>query len=754
MGFFVLFIDSYDSFTYNVVQLIKDQRSDIEVITIHNDSFSDFKDLKPYLNLFDAILLGPGPGNPCNGSEDVGIIGDLFKNKVDVPILGICLGLQVMCYEHGCKVEQLKQIRHGQVYEIEVVGNSELFKSYANGFSSVRYHSLHVSALTNEIVPLAYTKDEDTSILMAATVKGRPWYGVQYHPESCCSEFGGLLIQNFINIAAKYNDESLRKEQILMPLRNDRSKFEEMIQVLDKTIDKSPIYQKKPLYNSKIQVEKYKIGEQPMLTNKICDNISDPFFLLASSSLKPRCGQVSVIALPNQRTTVFTRYNQLGKTTVHKWRDPKISVSKYAAALKGFETNENIKVISEDKNHFWKTIGEFLKERMISNEAELPFIGGLVGILGYEMGQYLQTYFETNLRPDAKLAFIENSILIDHLAGTLYLISLSNDFPSSIKTSVQNTLQEVRASSDIILSWSSELPEAIEFNIKMPAKEQYAEAFRKTQKYLHRGDSYEVCITTQTKVTPSHRIQPWKIFQTLVQKNPAPFSSFLEFSDIIPTYSDLTLISGSPERFLKWSQDNCELRPIKGTVKKDPGVSVEEATKILKTPKEFGENLMILDLIRNDMYELLPKVSAKEIMLVEEYETVFQLVSVVKAEGIKDSIYTGLDILKHSLPPGSMTGAPKKITVGLLQKDIEDKLNEHLPQVRGLRGAYSGVTGYLSVNGNADWSVNIRCMYSYDNATNWYIGAGGAITVLSTLEGEWEEMHTKLNTALQLFSNK
>ena len=133
----------------------------------------------------------------------------------------------------------------------------------------------------------------------------------------------------------------------------------------------------------------------------------------------------------------------------------------------------------------------------------------------------------------------------------------------------------------------------------------------------------------------------------------------------------------------------------------------------------------------------------------------YQLVSVVKARGIQSPTrhnrqYSGMDILRHSLPPGSMTGAPKKITVEYLYRDLERKLNRHV--YSGSRGIYSGVTGYWSVNGNGDWSVNIRCMYSYNSGSSWQLGAGGAITVLSTAEGEQEEMFTKLESALQILT--
>ncbi|AGO12605.1 AaceriAER267Wp [[Ashbya] aceris (nom. inval.)] len=743
----VLFIDSYDSFTYNVVQLIKDQDG-VAVTTIHNDSFADFSQLEGYLSAFDAIVVGPGPGNPANGSADIGIIESLFKLEVAVPVLGICLGMQAMCYARGCKIEQLQTIKHGQIYRMDVADRTnELFSAFPESFSSVRYHSLHVADLVEDILPLAYTKDENGDVLMAAQIRGLPWYGVQYHPESCCSELGPQLISNFLRIAARYNESSGRMAKEIRPLREDMDRLNRILLELDQCIDKKPTCEKAASCEKAIQLETYDVPKDPSLVLNVCDNLTDPFFLMASSSLKPKCGSVSIIALPDENSTVFTHYVQLNKTTIHRWRESSLTPESYSAAVHGTTSSPYVQVLSEDKQRFWATLGEFMNSKSISNYPELPFIGGLVGILGYELGQFLDHYYEKALQPDAKLVYIENSILIDHATGKLHLISLKNDFPQSVREAVTAAVNKGSEAPN----WPVRLPEDVSFDINFPSKDAYATAFEKTQKYLHEGTSYEICITTQTEITPSRRVTPWRLFQTLVRRNPSPFSSFFEFSDITADYSDICLISTSPERYIKWTPDACELRPIKGTVKKVPGLTQDDARAILTTPKEFGENLMILDLIRNDLFELFPHVTAEDIMLVEEYETVFQLVSVVEAHGIRASPYGGLDILKHTLPPGSMTGAPKKITVELLQRDIEDTLNEHLPSVRGTRGVYSGITGYLSVNGNADWSVNIRCMYSYDNASTWRIGAGGAVTVLSTLDGEWEEMHTKLESALQIF---
>jgi len=755
----ILFIDSYDSFTYNVVRLIEEQATNtrpVEVFTIHNDTFANIETVLLYLPLLDGGVIGPGPGNPVHGFKSVGIIDSLFKDQRlnNFPILGICLGFQAMCFSQGASVEELDTIKHGQVYPIKLNTENKdpIFKEYPRDFKSTRYHSLHVTNFDNikSITPLAYTEDENGILLMGARIGSKPWYGVQYHPESCCSEFGAKLIQNFLdiihsNVKDKYDLSELSKE--------DQTKLFD----LQKTIDISPICEpltNKP--NDPFTIKSFDVSQDPQLTFKICDKIKGDKFIMASSAVSANRGEWSIIAIPSRDSTVLSHYGAIEKTTIYKWQDESLHSKQVISGLKTVDAihQENLNIINENKESFWHTLGEFMKEKFIKKHDNLPFIGGLVGILGYEMGSFVHfnsssttTTFDKLPKPDAKLVYIENSVLINHQTGKLYLCSLCGEFPEDISELINSILGEEHT---IQLNWEDTLPNDISYDIIMPNKEDYATAFDKCQEYMHRGDSYEICLTTQTIVTPSKRLPAWRIFKTLIKRNPAPFSSFFYFNDILDNSHDiLSFISTSPERFLKWDNNGCELRPIKGTVRKSEEMSVEKATEILKSPKEFGENLMILDLIRNDLYELLPDVKVEEFMSVEEYKTVYQLVSVVKAYNLNKSMYTGIDVLKYSLPPGSMTGAPKKITVELLQDDIEKTLNKHIDN--GSRGIYSGVTGYWSANGNGDWSVNIRCMYSYDNGDHWKLGAGGAITVLSTQEGELDEMYAKLESALQVF---
>lgn len=256
-----------------------------------------------------------------------------------------------------------------------------------------------------------------------------------------------------------------------------------------------------------------------------------------------------------------------------------------------------------------------------------------------------------------------------------------------------------------------------------------------------------------------------------------------------------------------------QFRPIKGTVKRHlngpdkPGITLDQAIALLSTAKERAENLMIVDLIRHDLHGVVGSgnVCVPKLMVVEEYATLFQLVTVVEGTIINQNLNlsslptssedslttsrliaptssitsatstgpfeqcpsfspsmaskTGIDVLAASLPPGSMTGAPKRRSCALLRK-IEGEQP---------RGVYSGVVGYMDVGGAGDFSVVIRSAFRWDSdmivdwgeeeaekghkKDTWSVGAGGAIINLSTETGEWEEMVAKLGSTIRLFES-
>jgi para-aminobenzoate synthetase len=427
-------------------------------------------------------------------------------------------------------------------------------------------------------------------------------------------------------------------------------------------------------------------------------------------------------------------------------------------------------------------------------------------------------------RPDLCLAWVTRSVVIDHVENLVHLQALVKkgsqqpswmdaaalklkklSLPSvstaplknirdhlygisasSSQTSISTSFSDIQGppspSSSDSGDLANELKEPQDLEINVPDNDEYESKVSRCQDFIRSGDSYEICLTDQTTVQsrrfdavqkpsdpltledivlgqkiapPASAYGSWNLYRTLRTRNPAPFASYLRLGSA-------TLISASPERFLSWnSAGMCELRPMKGTVRKSPAVpDLATAIPLLDIPKEKAENLMIVDLVRHDLHGICGSgtVHVPRLMVVEEYRNVFQMISVVQGqispvEGEDKSKYTGVDVLAASLPPGSMTGAPKKRSCEILQS-IEGKE----------RSLYSGVVGYMDVGGRGDWSVTIRCMFRWDDedvishseasevrSELWHIGAGGAVTTLSTPLGEREEMQTKLNGTLGVF---
>ena len=888
----VLFIDAYDSFSNNIISLLE-TNLDVKVTAIKIDE--DIENFSSFLRPFTAIVAGPGPGNPKN-RLDVGWIDYVWRLKDEdlIPVLGICLGFQSLVLAFGGDIKPLPAPRHGISRRVQFC-RSSVFGDIEK-IEAVQYHSLHASLghsqethdseykqldliwnttrLCPELRPLAWDFEVDNSpstynesteknpalILMAVEHVSKPFAGIQFHPESVCSNHAAQEVlkawwsrvrsanhdkKSYLQdprngaVYLKCHDEDSLASTIneslsnrdLNSKMNTASKLEEVNGTSStgaqlSLVDRSCLAQQ-PIPDSHLVIQT--ISKSQLTVPNVCASLglSSKALVVLDSELhqRPEIGVNSIIGLIDE--DVLKIVYAVG--------------SKKVRVLYG-ETSRD-----ESLEEYGGSIFCYLKRFMNAHKAhcgspESPFWGGLVGYITYEACLETIDILEEPARdgrPDLCFAFVERSIVIDHPRQQIHVQSIRPNDGSWVKGTT-DILRCAKIKTKAKGSPSCAIPPSAAA-ISLPQSSVYKENVRSCQDFIHSGDSYELCLTTQATIIMPRYPCPWHLYLSLRSLNPAPFSTYLRLGD-------LTLLSSSPERFLSWSRpkpsgpglktSTCQFRPIKGTVKRvsHPGaepVSLAEATSILSTPKERAENLMIVDLIRHDLHGVIGSgnVRVGKLMAVEKYATLYQLVTVVEgtlktleingydnpsickgaiepaevrtedkgqnqestaplpnifpSNNHASSTYpTGIDILAASLPPGSMTGAPKRRACALL-RGLESRP----------RGVYSGIVGYLDVGGGGDFSVVIRSAFRWDNEhaeespsgnsvremettfgedgkiagdanrcsskgpkdeakDTWTIGAGGAVTALSTPEGEWEEMLAKLRSTLRLFDDE
>ncbi|SFW45896.1 anthranilate synthase component I family protein [Chitinophaga sancti] len=253
-------------------------------------------------------------------------------------------------------------------------------------------------------------------------------------------------------------------------------------------------------------------------------------------------------------------------------------------------------------------------------------------------------------------------------------------------------------------------------------REQYIQAVRDLQEHIHRGDCYEVNFCRENFIRDT-TAEPLELFRRLNQLSPAPFSAYYHFEDKF-------LVCSSPERFLQKKGPLLISQPIKGTIKRDGDVlkDKERRLELLHNNKERAENVMVVDLVRNDLSHtaLQGTVRVAELFGIYSFAQVHHMISTVTA--MPDPNLPLTEPVKQAFPMGSMTGAPKKRVLELIEQYEQSK-----------RGLYSGAVGYITPDGDFDFNVVIRSILY--NAGNRYLSfqTGSAITYYASAAQEWEE---------------
>lgn len=353
-----------------------------------------------------------------------------------------------------------------------------------------------------------------------------------------------------------------------------------------------------------------------------------------------------------------------------------------------------------------------------SADLPVPFTGGFVGYFGYEWGRshkYPSPY------PDSVFLKVDNFLAIDHGENKLYVVGNRTWLDE-----MQKRIAGLRPQPTP--PWNQPAP-AARYRISRPA---YLDKVGKCLSLIRQGESYELCLTNQVCVESD--IPALTYFETLHRINPAPYSAYLQLDDI-------QVASTSPECFLRIDRERrAESRPIKGTMRRGRDAAEDAALRdqLASDVRYRAENLMIVDLVRHDLSRVcqVGTVHVPRLMEVETYPTVHQLVSTIAGRLRPD--VTTMDCVRALFPGGSMTGAPKKRSVELLE-ELE-------PAARGI---YSGSIGYLGFNGTADLSIVIRTAVFHNGHVS--LGVGGAIVAPSDPAAEWDEMELKAEALLRAF---
>lgn len=699
-----LLIDNYDSFTFNLFQLLASVNGH-EPIVIRNDEMTWKNALKLS---FDNIVISPGPGHPAHPS-DFGLCQEAIA-KSEVPLLGVCLGHQGIALGCGGRIGLAPEPVHGRPSPIHHL-RKDLFSDIPSPFTAIRYHSWIVEGpLPDELEPLAWTSDD---LLMAFRHRKRPLWGVQFHPESIGTEFGRTLLENFKALTESYQPTSRYAP---------RPRAEPQVDSFSRAPKSWPRPSGSPIsLKMSLRMLPFEANAETLFSSEFA-SCPHAFWLDSATAVSG-----------------FSRFSYLGDA-----RGPHSEIIRYRVADRSLTTTRQGRDVAQTESVF-DSLDKALAERFVAR-SRLPkvpfdFVGGYVGYFGYEM-RHDCTAGRPNFRhrspvDDSTWIFADRFVAIDHLEKKTYIVQWTDENTQrspeaqAWERHIENAASRESARDDSKTHRQRQHPRP-DFKLRHSRPESLTR-IHACLEAIRLGQSYELCLTNSARANEKLEF-PLEVYRELRKINPAPFAAYLRFGD-------LEILSSSPERFLKIDASReMEAKPIKGTAPRGrtPDEDASRAFDLQNCIKDRAENLMIVDLLRNDMGSIaeIGSVHVPHLMVIESYATVHQLVSTVRAR-LKENL-SPVDAVRALFPGGSMTGAPKKRTMEILD-ELEGSA----------RGVYSGALGYFSLDGAADFSIVIRTIVTHSGGTS--IGAGGAIIALSDPEAEIEEMWLKAQAPLRVF---
>jgi para-aminobenzoate synthetase len=693
----ILLLDNYDSYTWNLFQQLARVGGRAPQV-VRNDELTaaelDAMEL-------DAIVISPGPGHPSR-PRDFGICGHAIARPV--PLLGVCLGHQGLAVAYGGRVEPAREPVHGRTSAI-VHDGTGLFEGIPSGFAAVRYHSLAVALPLPECLEaIAFTSD---GVVMALRHRERPQWGVQFHPESIGTEHGDRLIASFLGLAraAARDRERARvgaagETSSKGPLR--AGSLREHVEAADDT----------PARRCAISAH-----TRPLSYRRL------PWASPEDAFVDLYADEPHAVWLDSACTgAALSRWSFMGAPS-----RPGDRIVRYDAARRELTIEQD-----GHTEHRMQSVLAWLERELGPRNASastsaaplpFPFHGGYVGYLGYGVGTELGApeQHETSW-PDAVLLGCSRFLAFDHEERAIYIVTEADD-----PRDAEPWLAEIAARLASLPPAPPPEPEPgsdpITFRLAR-SREGYLADIATCLAEIRRGETYEVCLTNELVGPPLAR--PLDAYRMLRSHNPAPFGAYLRLRE-------RAVLSCSPELFLQVEPSGRVLtKPIKGTRPRGTTPAEDERLReaLAGSEKDRAENLMIVDLLRNDLGRVCEtgSVEVPALMRVESFATVHQLVSTVT--GRLPPECSAVACLRAAFPGGSMTGAPKLRTMEII----------HALEHRA-RGVYSGCLGFFSRDGAAKLAMTIRTVVADADATR--IGVGGAIVTLSEPQAELEEILLK-----------
>lgn len=382
---------------------------------------------------------------------------------------------------------------------------------------------------------------------------------------------------------------------------------------------------------------------------------------------------------------------------------------------------------NDDPFHLLQRI---LQQYQPTHKSDLPFCGGALGYFAYDLGRRLEVLptlaQDVEHIPSMAIGIYDWAIVSDHKLKKCWLVSYG--FTADTQTIWDGLVKQLQQATLVKNQAKFNVTSELRHNFN---RKDYYHAFDKIQHYIREGDCYQVNLAKRFEVDAQG--EPWAVYQALRQQNPAPFSAYFSMPHV-------ALLSSSPERLLKMKDQHVETKPIKGTrprdlkdVKRDKMLADELQSSI----KDRAENVMIIDLLRNDLGKVceLGSIKVPTPFELESFATVHHLVSTITGNLAEHHDATSL--LRACFPGGSITGAPK-----LRAMEIIEELEPHQ------RGIYCGSIAYIDFDGTMDSNITIRTLVYSDNRLRFW--AGGGIVADSQADAEYQEINDKAATMFAL----